>query len=1842
MATDPRDKERLDRLEKLAEQKAATRDSQKPWQELLSRSTSIPGAKSLEAAKVISGIAGGWASFIERGIGVCYDGALAGVSAPQVKTYKLGQPGVPEINFVPYNHGTNRFATKGPSLLGHPIALSVVGPTLKSPTNTWQWTVTDNSGTPGTGDELELDLVDSALSTPGFPTPPVAATIQDLYNIPAGNVDLTYPGGLYMVILQTGAPGWAGAAPSPGRGLSDGMLGDGAGAGNSPLIPNDITSKYEIFRVETIRTDSLVLDPAKRLADYFTVPVGPAVPQIAGVMFFEPQATRMVAMPGSGPLAQEKTFVVVPPERAATGEHWPPYDGGSPGDGTWLRGGFDPDNLNLTNIGTPGDYQVKVTLPLPRPLDVRWGRAQLTSDGPAILNTGIMILKAVNHTTSVTDVGKIFKIYKAAHTGTAPYGNIGTPEGDYTTEDNFLGWFEVWAINGPSEYRVRRVVEVDPITGRPYWGSSESMWIDDSVNPGNLDLKFSVHEPVSVLHSTKYTDLDKLESARLTNIIDPTWVERSAKTPNLPEGVSPARADRAIWDTSGGNPGSFLDLGFRMVLYPAIEGTGAFAGTMLPDWAHPIDSREVTLDPTITDEEQWVDIDYSAGTVTLSHEPVPGPGCDVAPNGIVSSDNPKGGIVLFASCVPYSMEEGQTGGGVRATSMLTDTTIPCVAGADASQVDVFGERIIVDIAPLVDGAPQTITSGVMRTIFLQEVYDDLPESGFIELRVDDENGAPAMVGPGGEDVSLYGYTQKVLHFDTARLQNITQLVGCYGGGLYGTDTVAVANHVGVVRRDIRTPITPDAVPGTAYSHDTTYGFAKRSDTLRFRDTTLTPRVDGSLEVTQEDFTGTQGLLADLFSSWALSGGLLSFPGGLVVDVSASDILIEGKKLALPAGSVTLPAVNGPYYIYVDGTTDPLCPVYSYDTTLPIPGPNADVLLGRVDVVGGVVDASTYIDLRNPLKDIDRRVDITVGDYGAWAPADHPHFVTLAEAIAYVGEMMEPPSGNSGRSWRIKVIGYTNETAVPIVMPTDGIIIEGAAVRRAGGPGSQTTVRWNAAATPLFELNGKTDLVFDNLAFEYENTGQPNDATFEQVVFAQDVGGAGSLISERLVVSNCRFKGNTRGHGFLCAYTSTSGFQDIVLENNVVEVSDFFFASAGPVQRCTFRGNRIRKDSAEQSALYDAFYIRTNVIEDNYYIDNTVSFPGDPSFFSRGFGLRSLLSGATRSVIESNLITATREMAIHLEDYGGDDIIRGNFLLSVHTSGSFSYTQPDKVGIWQEGTAGVNTYIRENFVTISAPNAPSRGVLTKADDCSVADNRTNQTIEVVDLTRVTGNLVDTTGASANILTGSSCVVSTNHVDTITTSSSSVLSDNIVRDTLNPGTASIVSSNQVTVGLVIADECVIQGNRVPQLNTGGVLVSDVTITGNIFEGGNSGVVSLLRATITGNRFGVVAPQPLVVTLNDCTFGENIIEGIDPGTAANLTLSGSDNTVTGNRLTYGSISQGSGTDNIITGNYCLFLAASGAATVITGNKVVENLSLTSSANGVVTGNQVSVNLSVLVSAGATITGNTAQGNVTVTGNGVVVDGNKVGGILTVTGTGTVVSDNEPPMLTVTGSDTVAKGNKLVPDTTGGTAQGPGSGADTIVLAAAAGLKPDDYYNGYTISITAGTGSGQVRLITDFDSGTIEATVDTNWVTPPDNTSVYSMVGGVLTITGGTDHSVSGNHCTGLSVVAEGSSVQGNHVTDELTLVGTSPSPGAAGAVVMGNMVEVCDIQAANILFMGNRVLATGGVGIRNSAAGDAEPNGFLLIGNMMGDSGGGSIAVFLNGSWTTQVNDKNEQGS
>ena len=72
----------------------------------------------------------------------------------------------------------------------------------------------------------------------------------------------------------------------------------------------------------------------------------------------------------------------------------------------------------------------------------------------------------------------------------------------------------------------------------------------------------------------------------------------------------------------------------------------------------------------------------------------------------------------------------------------------------------------------------------------------------------------------------------------------------------------------------------------------------------------------------------------------------------------------------------------------------------------------------------------------------------------------------------------------------------------------------------------------------------------------------------------------------------------------------------------------------------------------------------------------------------------------------------------------------------------------------------------------------------------------------------------------------------------------------------------------------------------------------------------------------------------------------------------------------------------------------------------------------------------------------------------------------------------------------------------------------ANTITLDSGASAV-DDFYNNMSVFITSGTGSGQLRTISDYVGSSKLATVSVNWTTNPDNTSVNEVMPAVTIAT-------------------------------------------------------------------------------------------------------------------------------
>jgi hypothetical protein len=1112
---------------------STTNSGREPWQEQLRRFSNVPANQVVQASEVIRGIAGSWAASYVMDSGVSDEIGTQEPRSPgplQLKASRIGQPGFPEINFAPYNAFTNRFSDKGGSLIGHPISFSVVGPTAKNPNTTWNWRVTDNSAVPLTGDILDLDPV------PGI-------TIPQHYGFTIATLTQQFPGGLYLVVSQTGCEGTvynaAGAAVTGG-------LGDGVpiALGVDPITPKDPTSKYEIFRITGISNSSITLDYNKRLATYFTI--AGVSPIIVSITLITPAASRLVAIPCGGAKREETNFAIVPPARVLNHDEQYPYDiWSSAMPGGWVE---DYPTVPLQPTGTGYEYRQKPNSPIRKPKGYFNGRVWGESEVVSYNSAGQYKIAQRNTASGQTEpvAGDVVHVHSVRVKGNAHLAI--SSEGFQANLTSLLGWFEVisYTPGAPDYMVVRRYEESNPLTGRSYLGSPESLMLEDWLAGDRIELDITVHDPVSAVWSTTYADIDKIEAARLTNIIDPRWTQRSAKQPSFMPGVQPDRANRAVFNTStnsisartagyNSNPGSLMDLGFKPVLFRATTGLietsgGGTVTTTIPDYDNPVEIDDVVLDTSKTNESQYVEVDYSNGLLRLSHPIKTGSPLYPTAGVFTAADNPRKEMVLFMSCVPYSTEEGQLGTGVRVSggSPCKESVCGTAVGEtpeSTEYVDSFGERLTLPLDPQVLGTGPSPGSSINVA---GEHLGEVPPTGTVEILWGvDGSGGPVYFQGVNSRTSTFGYKSVTISGGSTLLNDF------YGGGIAG-DTVTVdAAHpaVAVWRKEVVQPNDLTGKVGTEYQYDTTYGSSKRASTIRVSDSEVWCNNDGSVTVKPRN-TAINRLFEDLYSSWLLSGGVVSDPDAVVLGFNNTDyaeaaIIMHGVRRVLPSGAISLPQ-NTVHYVYVHQDVDatPTCLEVLYTDTLPLPDPD-DILLAKVDTNAGTL---LSLDLRNPLQDLDRRVDLYVGklgnDTGNWT-SFQPHFKTLREAVNYANEIKTPEQGNLGPSIRIRVVGHTveDDSLGAIEIKTDGLTIDGDTWYTGVGEGEfaipeilwTTTTEKNASATVEFSGVGLGDTVViggitftgaaaENIALqEYHASAGDNTAATSLLAVVNDVG-----------------------------------------------------------------------------------------------------------------------------------------------------------------------------------------------------------------------------------------------------------------------------------------------------------------------------------------------------------------------------------------------------------------------------------------------------------------------------------------------------------------------------------------------------------------------------------------------------------------------------------------------------------------------------------------------------------------------------------------------------------------
>jgi len=804
----------LNRLRKLLAEAADTDQLRQPWQELFGRQDSVP-PRAIRAAEAVKDFAGSWAASYTLGHGKLP--TQADIPAP-ISGFdnRLGRRGYPEINFVPYAWNTNAQGDLGLSLVGHPVSFEVHGPTLKNAELAQhQWAVTGPR-------RLEF-----------------STAISNIYGLKSDDVE-NHP--YWIVVTDPGGPLYD---PTTKKVSKPPTLPE---RGHVETEKHLGTARYELFRIKSIRDNTIIdLEGPKTLDEYFETTSTSNKRFFKAITILKAKTARLVPVRGSN----NRSFVVTPPTSAASDDLWMP---------------------RVAWKGDTADYMGRVALPIPRPvaisLDPEYDsdhgtfKAILSHEAPLHVNfLGISppgrfrigVKKGVYEWLDKRLGGGDPKT-TIIHISEVNLDKEGLPA-VCPTAKRALGYFEAVKIGRTKSkgyfVELRHHNTVDPETGVPFFLANPNHELRTQ-GPGVGELHCTAHDGIDSLHGPGVNfDADALDSARLTGLIDPKEVGRSLKvhgTNDVPGGGSSARADRAIPNTQKyTDPGSLLDLGFRMVLFPSDKSKAE-----RPDYERPLASRELILDPDL-DETQYVDIDYASGVVKFSHTPKPG--------GDIALDK-AGRPLLWAAFVPYSMEGGQRGSSVRMTG--GDLHSANLGYPNPTQRDVFSSKKMLRHLPKVKDYSWGDTLTVLRGSF--EV-GSFPETGHLTLAMQ-PSGLP--------------------YLDTQDHHPLSDLHIYYDGIKWGPEEISFRQiyfQVGVGPFSTIGPntITLNQDTGVFFRHrgdldhrfDTTYGSSARTDVVRLAYGNVTYNFDGSMTVMPTAVAGPAEELRAFFPLGDLGDGKTS-------------------------------------------------------------------------------------------------------------------------------------------------------------------------------------------------------------------------------------------------------------------------------------------------------------------------------------------------------------------------------------------------------------------------------------------------------------------------------------------------------------------------------------------------------------------------------------------------------------------------------------------------------------------------------------------------------------------------------------------------------------------------------------------------------------------------------------------------------------------------------------------------------------------------------------------------------------------------------------------------------
>ena len=844
-------------------------------------------------------------------------------------------------------------------------------------------------------------------------------------------------------------------------------------------------------------------------------------------------------------------------------------------------------------------------------------------------------------------------------------------------------------------------------------------------------------------------------------------------------------------------------------------------------------------------------------------------------------------------------------------------------------------------------------------------------------------------------------------------------------------------------------------------------------------------VEGALQEvgTTGDYTRQSGVVV---------GSTTSVVGLNLVVAANSYILLRGNVRAIAGLTATVPVLAGTYYAYIDWNL-----TLQISISIPSITNNNTVLLNKVvtDGLGGVVlsDARFFVARLDRKPDLTLRSGTSSGDNAAEAC-----FVTTEAALFWLGNITQDVK----KTLLIRgVLVLTDE----IRLPTGGVTIRGE---------GDAIIRTSLSVNKAIDLNGQDDIIIENLTFESNGAALMRYAIY-------DATGASNLI-----IRNCAFNplGSTWNGGAI--YLSGTSYTDVTIERCSGTVEGHGIIVDQPIGTLTIRDCDFTGTAPLASSRY-GYWIAKGAVSQylSFSLENCKATAFAYGLYSFGatvlgegsvknckfLGVVGGVSCFDRFVIEACEIRLDSTDGLYGVICGDGTVVRNCTIATTrapatyttdHAAGVFAYSRCVVDGCYISGFRTTANYRADGVLILPSSGDQSYNKVVNNHFVDSAVYAFSDPSDPQNGLTVQGNTFEST-ATTSLPYGA---ISANGQSNL------IISDNVIR--CNTTTTSfggfsygveIKSGSLTLVGFPYdvgySFNAIVKNNVITSPRYSGVYVygfaSQVDISGNTID-------------------GFVSANPKEPSAYGVRFSANTTAG-STGTGICRESSISSNRLT--RLYSGIYLNGTAiykakavkiADNAV--SYCAYIGSAGAYNALdftdSGSK---GIGVEYATDISITDNNVSNIGVMLLDDGST----SPPSNNNVASNGIYiwntypaqVEGNVVTGLNATSGG----QSHGINAVVISGAGVLGERDIRIANNTLELLQAPlVSGTATAgandTLTDGTKTWTVNAYTSCVVTITSGTGSGQTRYI---DSNTANIlTVNPNWGTPPDGTSVYEIL--------------------------------------------------------------------------------------------------------------------------------------